>query len=516
MHFLVGFLLFTLAFAGPALAGGVVLMVNMNYSSEELKAAMETAAARGQRVEMVPPREMIKLAEPMFHKRDGLEEELEQKFPPKKSSLPNPAKRQEQNELFAEEQSLRLRSALYGIIRKGSAWNDDPEIANYVSSARKNELFEMYQKVFQQEQKNGDMFEQLRRKAAELKAKGDRVDSLLLSSHSDGSNLTGETSNRLSANELYQLKKEQPALFDSPRHVWLLGCYDMTRPHHQAWRNDLFPNASMIAGFGVKAPSRFDEKSSNYIRQTSAIADRLDREMAAKGKPLDPAYVGNLFKSLSTFTTEAHPGVVDYCYSVVEGQPGAWSHNCEDQWRELYATKDKMEDYISVLAPREDPPSAGGGVLRAFYNTLQLACPAQEAKSERDHWQQSERLRVTTRENVIRLIFWWNVQHNFSAYFDTDILAMNARLSKAGIDPMPQIDGSLSRVEFVNTYYAIRKRLKDNLSLRKDFESLYDPLLLLKGEDSVAAGEKISVPETLKRNAIPFNWIEGTTVMRKR
>ena len=50
--------------------------------------------------------------------------------------------------------------------------------------------------------------------------------------------------------------------------------------------------------------------------------------------------------------------------------------------------------------------------------------------------------------------------------------------------------------------------------LAYEFERLYGPLLSLKGEDTVAAGEKLSVAATLERGAIPFNWIEGTTVLK--
>jgi hypothetical protein len=160
----------------------------------------------------------------------------------------------------------------------------------------------------------------------------------------------------------------------------------------------------------------------------------------------------------------------------------------------------------------------GGGELRNFYNTLQAACPAQEADSEKDDWRNSERLRVTLRENVIRLIFWWNVQQNFSTYFESDLRAMSARLSAAGVwSTMPRLDGAASRVDFVASYNKIDADLRHkDPRLARDFERLYGPLFYLKGEDTVAAGEKLSVEDTLARGAIPFNWIEGTTVLRKR
>jgi hypothetical protein len=492
------FLFILLLLPAQAFASAVVLMVNMNYSSSELKAAQDMAAARGQRVEMVPPQSMVATAEALFEERDHLQEKLETQFP--------------------EESPLTLKSAVAGIMREGSNWHANPAIARFVGSAQMDSLSSATLRFADMEKQNGEMIEQLRRKAIQLEARGDRVDSMILSSHSDGSNLTGETSLHLSANDLAHLREEQPAFFDNARHVLLLGCYNMTKPNHRAWRYDLFPHASMLAGFGIKAPSRYDDTSPNYIRQTMTRGQQLDERMAATGTPLDPGTLERAFKALDTFTTDAHPGVIDYCYSVVEGKPGTWTRDCDTQWKDLYQKKAMMHGYWSLVDPREDPPTVSGGELRTFYNTLQGTCPAWEANSEKNDWQASERMRISLRENVIRLIFWWNVQHNFSTYYADDIAAMNRRLIAAGVrSTMPSLDGTSSRVDFVAAYRAADSELraKDPATARR-FEALYGPLFFLKGEDTVAEGEKLTVESTLARGAIPFNWIEGTTVLGRR
>lgn len=495
--------IFLLALPEAAFSQDVILMVNMNYSSEELKALEEVAAARGQRVEMVPPRDLISTAEPMFLKKYALEAAL--------------AKSIGGGAAPTEQQNLRIRKAMAGITREGSAWNGDPELTAIMGSARMNEIFSAAQKVFAAEQRNGDLVDQLKRKAAELKAKGERVDSIAFSSHSDGSNLTGESTLRLSANELTRLRQEAPNLFDNARHVLLLGCYNMTKPNHRAWRYDLFPNSSMLAGFGIKAPSRFDQKSSNFIRQTMAAADKLDREMVQAGRALDPRYLDSVWKSLRTFTTTSHPGVIDYCGAMSEGQPETYTRDCDTQWADLREKRYKMQKYWDLWAPQEDPPTVGGGELRIFYNVLQAACPAAETPTERDDPRGAERLRVTLREHTIRLIFWWNVQGNFSTYYKNEIAAMNARLRAAGVwEGMPKLDGTTSRVQFVGAFNNVLQQLERNPGLKSEFERLYGPLYYLKGEDTVMQGEKLSIEATLARGAIPFNWIEGSTVMRRR
>jgi hypothetical protein len=485
-------------FSAAAHAKGVVLMLNMNYSSAELKAVEEQAAARGQRVEMVPPKEMIADVETLFAKRNALQAELIKGFP--------------------NETKPRINSAVSGIMRKGSAWDGSAELVASLGSERMDELAELTHKVFAQEEQKGSLYDQLRRKAAELKAKGDRVDTFVISSHSDGSNLTGETNNRLSADDLARLKHESPELFDSPRHVLLLGCYNLTAPNHKVWRYDLFPGASMLAGFGLRAPSRLDPTSSDFIRQTLSTGRKLDGEMAKAGRPLDPAYVDSVFKSLKTFTTKDHPGVADYCFQMVEGQPDTFTHDCDKQWEDLFLQKKKLEDYWSLRDPYRDPTTDGGGNLRAFYNALQGACPAEDAKSlPQEEKKLAERFRVTMRELVIRLIYWWNVQHNFSTYYEREIRDMNASLNHEGIGEMPKLDGTMSRVEFVNAFNQGYDLLgKANPGLQKEFYRLYAPLFFLKGEDTVAQGEAMDVESTLSRKAIPFHWIEGTTVVRKR
>ncbi|MGZ3684194.1 MAG: hypothetical protein ACXVCI_10090, partial [Bdellovibrionota bacterium] len=422
-------LLPALLLSAPALADNVILMVNMNYSSSELQAVKEQAIARSQggaihqRVEMVPPESMIALAEPMFALRDQLLDSLQKQFP--------------------NMDSLELRSALAGIMRVGPSWNTDSAVADFLGQAQMNNLYRAAQRVAVAEKTNGEMYDQLKRKAAELQAKGDRVDSVVLSSHSDGSNLTGETANRLSANDLYRLRQEAPSLFDNARNVLLLGCYNMTQPNHRAWRYDLFPRASMLAGFGIKAPSRFDDTSPNFIRQVMGRAQQLDSQTAALGHPLDPVNLQKAFTTLSTFTTAAHPGVVDYCYSIVEGQPNTWKRDCDTQWADLFKKSKVMQDYWSLTSPVENPAPENDAKLRNFYNSLQEACPAIDTNSQKNDWQNTERFRVTFRENVIRLIFWWNVQANFATYYASDIPLMNSRLAAAGIrGTMPSLDGT--------------------------------------------------------------------------
>jgi hypothetical protein len=503
--------------AMPAWADNVILMVNMNYSKEELKALEDVAAKRGQRVEMVPPREILGVTGPMFEERDALEAKIRQIHP--------------------DWTQFQMQSVLSEIMRKGSAYNREPDIADSFASEM-DALRDAAAAVSQQEDRYGSIADQLNAKADELKNAGDSVDSIAFSSHSDGANLTGETSNRLSSSDLYHLKADHPEIFDSPRHVLLLGCYNLTDTNRAHWRYDLFRNASMLAGFGIRAPSRHDPLSARFIRDTMNTADDLDQKMVANDGPLSTGLLEKTFRALRSFTNKRYPGVVDYCGGLIEGIPGGGEESCHEQWQTFFKQDDEIEpDYLDLKTLNKDPPAVDDGTgLRAFYTMLQNICPAykDDTLSEREQ-ASNERYRTSVRESVIRLIYWWNVQQNFRTYYENDIARYDSLLSRAGIvTRIPYLDGTVGRVDFVRAYNDLRSEIHRKLSAANDPDSgvdlyqkralrqaqdqlkLYTPLFYLEGEDSVGDGEATSVAHTLELGGIPFNWIEGATVLRSR
>jgi hypothetical protein len=521
------FLITLLLLLSPATqAAEVVFMVNMNYSSNELKALKEVAKGRGQRVVMVPPESLIPEAEELFAKRTELEKKVQKLRP----------------NLSASE--ARVQVADY--MRKGLASTRDEELNQYLA----NEAEELHQRslrLSEKERKLGSIEDQIANKAKELESQGDKIDSLVFSAHSDGSNLSGETSNRLSSSDITRLHNDHPELFDNPRHVLLLGCYNMTDTNHFRWRHELFRNASLIAGFGVRAPSRYRKESADYIRQVLGTADQLDSKMAGQGSPLDKGYVQKVFKSLAAVT--GTQSVIEYCLQIIEGQPGSRSLSCKEQWVTFLAQVKMIKaDYLDLRNMQKDPPhDDSNSELRTFYNTLQGTCPAKDAPQiPRDQWQKAERFRTSIRESLIRLIYWWNVQKNFRTYFAHDLDELGQILDTMGInDGLPALDGNTGRVEFVQRYSQLRKKLKayeadiendrarlsgsNNYQARRDLEKrekllsaalarfkYFYPLYALEGEDTVGDEDRTGAASTLSRGGIPFHWIEPGAVLQSR
>jgi hypothetical protein len=512
----------------PASAGGeVILMVNMNYSSKELATLKEVAARRGQQVVMVPPENAIPEVEDLFGQRDNLEKQIKARRP--------------------DLNKAQIRTIVGEYMRKGLASEKSPDLNNILANEIES-LHRAAQSVSQKEKRLGSVEEQLQAKIRELRAKGQRVDTLVFSAHSDGSNLSGETSNRLSSSAITRIERENPDFFKQPRHVLLLGCYNMTETNHFRWRHELFTNATLIAGFGVRAPSRNNPASSNYIRDVLGAADSLDRKLANSG-PLDAKFVESVFKKLSAVTNTQ--SVIDYCLQIIEGQPGARELSCDEQWKIFKAQADMFHaDYLDLRNLTKDPPQEEeDNELRSFYNTLQNTCPAKNAKNIPDNQKKkAERYRTSVRESIIRLIYWWNVQKNFAVYYDDEILDFHKGLKYFGIKgKMPPLDGSTGRVEFVKAYNAIDRAIQDkrweiedarsalgdsssgNYQKRRELDrkerdlqrlenlfKVYYPLYALEGEDTVGDSEKSGPESTLTRGGIPFHWIEPGAVLHSR
>lgn len=522
------FLLLSCGFSVHSFAGDeVILMVNMNYSSKELSALKEVAAKRGQQVVMVPPESAIPEVEDLFSQRDSLEKKIKALRP--------------------DWNKAQIRTLVGEFMRKGLGSEKHPEINDALSYEIEN-LHRVAQSVSQAEKRRGSVEEQISNKIRDLKSQGKRVDTLVFSAHSDGSNLSGETSNRLSSSAITRLDREFPDFFRQPRHVLLLGCYNMTETNHFRWRHELFTNASLIAGFGVRAPSRNNPASSAYIKEVLGAADALDGKMANSG-PLEASLVESVFKKLASVTNTQ--SVIDYCLQIIEGQPGARELSCDEQWKIFKAQADMFHaDYLDLRNLKKDPPQEEeDNELRSFYNTLQNTCPAKNAKNIPEKQKgRAERYRTSVRESIIRLIYWWNVQKNFAAYYDDEIREFHQGLKNIGIrGRMPPLDGNTGRIEFVKAYNAIDKAIQDkkweiedqkflysessseNYRKRRELEKqereilrveklfkTYYPLYALEGEDTVGDADKSGPESTLSRGGIPFHWIEPGAVLQSR
>lgn len=62
------------------------------------------------------------------------------------------------------------------------------------------------------------------------------------------------------------LSKKYREVFSKNRHVMLMGCHTGTLRSSDYWR-DVFPNATMFAGFEPKGPAGSSQASGDYITE---------------------------------------------------------------------------------------------------------------------------------------------------------------------------------------------------------------------------------------------------------
>lgn len=504
MRALVLFLFFTL----PAFAADYAVMLNMNYSIAEWEAFQIAAKKCGRVPVSIPPTEMLPAGEALLAKRDRLRQKIAEL---------RPAMKKKDLDIAVEE-----------VMRLGKNWQADPAVANALQPEIQS-LYEHTKKFSAYEKEYGSIGEQFADIAQQIREAKSTIGQFAVSAHSDGWNFTGETATSLSWADLDDMMKKNPKIFRNTRHVLLLGCYNMTDNNREHWTS-LFPYASMIAGFGVQAPSRSKPVARAYITETLGTACALDDKLAQYGQALNPAYVEQCFKNLaSVASTQA---VVDYCRQVVEGLPGSRSKlTCDEQWAAaLPQAEDLQAKYLDFATMSAEAPDTddNSSVVKRFYTMLHGLCPASQASQLKGQEEDYERWRRSLKESLVRLRFWSRVQRNFNTYYTRELADLEESLVQGGVTtPLPSFDGSTGRVEFVRTHRKIEQEISAlqnkaaNSGDKKRYQWLKQaeqqmkvlrPLYYLEGEHSVSKGQKISVEETLRLDAIPFNWIEGTVL----
>lgn len=507
---LVAVLILTItAFPAFAKAEPIMFMLNMNYSSNELAAVKETAKKRNQAVVMVPPERLIPQAEELFAARDSLVKKIQATRPECPKGTPVSA---------GCWTISAVRTVVANYMTKGLEFKRNPEINDQFASEIED-LRRRTSALAAEEKKLGPIEDQVRNKVSELTAQGKRLDSVIISAHSNGSSLSGESSNRLSSSSISRLARDVPQLFKDPRHVLLLGCYNMTKIHHDRWRNSYFTNASLIGGFGKRAPLRTRPVSAKYIKDVLGAADELDKKLISN-EDLDKNFLERVFKKLSSVSDTY--SVIDYCKEIIEGKPDSFVLSCQEQWNDFKARSEIIQqEYLDLRNPTSDPPTdVDGNDLRDFYTDAQVMCDAKDAPQiPRNQVARAEAYRVAMREMAIRVVYWWNVQQNYGTYFSREISGLSKALSAAGIRvKVPELDGTTGRIEFVKKYLQIENAIEDAKNSRELTESqrralrqaesqfvYLKPLYLLGGEDSEADSE-LTAESTLANGGIPFFW----------
>lgn len=472
----------------------IAFMVNMNYSQKELDAIRE---ATGKKVITVPPENLIADGEALTEMHDALMKSIKNIRP--------------------EMSDDDLTNAIVDIELHGLSWNGDRALRDKLAT-QINEYSKASKRLKAKEKELGSIDQQIRAKLKEFRKTGKKIQTLAISAHSQGTIYSGETSFDLENEEINALQTDYPELFENPEHVLLLGCYTMTKTNRVRNR-EMFPNATLIAGFYRKAYSRKSPMDWKFIKEVIGMADETDKRTLNGDIPTEQE-VRDALKALSSVT--ANHTLIDYCTYQVEGIPET-KQSCEEEWREFLPVLDQFQDeYLSLINPLKDPPKkTEGTALREFYNQAQNVC---FEKNNSEITDEDAAAFIERRQSIIdmaiRLIFWWNIQKNYGVYFSDKINEFKKALAAAEVEnSMPDLDGNASRVEFVKSYNELRNRIKEaQRTVKKSLTQTEDSVEreILKNERDSLQIAYDSLVETydplIILDEVPLNWHKPNAV----
>ena len=490
-----------------------IFMINLNYSKQEMEATKKVAAARGMHFVMVPPEHLVTQAE----KNGALWENIKREAKKYKGGW---SEAQFESALYGLQQYFNIPADDRAHYKDKIADPTTKKIADALGKQFENYMAEK-NKLIKLESSLPTVYEQIRQMGQKFRAEGKRSDAVVISGHSSGAVLAGESSVSITEQQLRHAKSEFQEIL-SPRHLLLMGCYTTTEVARASWR-DAFPKVSMIAGFDARAPLRTRPASSAFIAETLATADRLDRQQLKSGV-LAPQTVNNAFKALESF--KLTHAALEYCH--VHVTKNTKNISCDDQWGQFIAWAQQVTNDYFAFPPLKDPPEqTDGTVLRGFYNQLQQICDIRNAtgipEAERAEW---TKYRDIYRDMAIRLIFWRNVQKNFGVHHANDFKRLQETLDEAGLNlKVPKLDGNQGRVAFGKFYTDMVNGL--NAHLNKKSEEVYketDPVKQKEKLDALTNYQQKIVSRiqfidglvTLDPANVPFAWVEPGVVHSPR
>lgn len=477
-------------------SSSVMVMVNLNYSKEEVQAASDIARERGQKLYIIPASDPKKsnYAEKAGDIRSRVISFLNAKLP---------------------KMSEHDKSSFVWGMGKGEENLEKLPTDNKLSKADFEQLKKMnlqyaeyFQKLVDSEMEMPSIKIQLSKLSKVLSENNEKVSTLIVSGHSGVDGFSGESSLNISMDAFQELSRASPNLFQDARHVLLMGCYSNTEISNQIWRNKgLFNNASLIGGFGGRAPLRTQPVSAKYIRETLRTADKLDR-MSLKNIKLSPKMIKSAFQSLKS--VQLTFSAIDYCGQYMN-RASDNSLSCSVKWGELDARFETINNkYIGDLKfrPTDDPPlNVANSELRNFYNFIQGMCANPNPGSAQLGSDEDRQMYL---EATIKAIFWWKIQIPFADSNKENISKLDELLKKNKINiQLPVLDGKMGRKNFLEQISQIEKKIYEF----RNKESSKDACAAISNDD-VCEDEKLisALSDAYKSlesldDGISLNWL---------
>jgi hypothetical protein len=332
--------------------------------------------------------------------------------------------------------------------------------------------------------------QEIRRQMTQLRDNGVRAQSVFISGHDGNGHFFG-THGDLTSGALSRVTQEYPSVMQSVQGLTLWGCYNVTpRAVNQYWRRAM-PNVKTIGGFTLKSPSKVRVPGAHLIENYLVREDEFARAAGA-------ADLENSFRRLQS------PGqynVADMDFAVYNCNLDTYVMNPQRPGRTAYGSqmtytsadlqamcetfdindslKDRFQCYFEARpdCPHPDPNSQDasprGGVLRQYYNQIQLFGHCRDILSQRRGYEMPPGFQV------IRLVFFENLRNNIGRLHANELAQYNDEFRRLGLEAVSVGEtAQMTRAQMVERVHAAELEIQNRLnSLPSNRSRFADPRL---------------------------------------
>lgn len=451
---------FFILFFTSAIGRADILMLDLNNSPEEYKAAKRAAEARGERLVRIPP----------------VTAETEKEF------------QQANDQIWRAIVTKRKTCENYG--------TDSSECSGALKSIddAKKDYSALVAKVPKVDKKMLD------EAIGSFKERGAKMSSLVISGHDGDRDFGGIWGRDLTESDIAKLFKKHQPVGDDVRSLLLWGCYAATvDDFRDSWKAP-FPYLNFIGGFDAMGPAGDRPSNGKFLGDLLKKEKRLSEAKTKKdlekiANALDG--IGDLYAS---FCVDREL-IIQRRNGKLKAMTMDEAHaECAEPNQKEQELAEQFQCYLNAdEGCANPPPNPKSNVIRQYYEVLQKNRHCKEIMAKRG---------VTRPHHASarRLLFDNTVRSSFNRLHSKEMAAFNRLLNELGVPSKYRIKnlGIMSRKDYLNLLRNLKREYTKMDKMAREEDGVNrDPRVLAVG----LYLEQIHKIEDHK--CVPLSWIEG-------